>query len=113
MSNLRPFLRDEYSSMTPLQIAVTDTLDEFVAEKVIKMKGDTHKSRKNFEFLIRWAGYGPADDTWECWDNCKDSVAVQTFLYSHKNKRISSLTKKDFNPNPTLTLESDGSDMEN
>ena len=92
MSRLRPFLFDERTG-TPLQAAVTDSLDEFVAESVIRMKGDTRKSRKDLVFLIRWAGYGEADDTWEPWEYCKDSHAVQSFLRAHPERRVRQLAK--------------------
>jgi len=92
MSQLRPFLLDERNG-PPLRTAVTDTLDEFVAEKVIRMRGDTRGSRKNLVFRIRWAGYGEADDTWEPWEHCKDSSAVQKFLRAHPEKRVQRLSK--------------------
>ena len=92
MSQLRPFRYDE-RTCTPLQIAVTDTLDEFVAESVIKMRGDTRSKRSDLSFLIRWAGYGEADDTWEPWEFCKDSDAVQKFLRAHSEPRVKRLAK--------------------
>ena len=58
------------------------------------MKGSSHRPRKELMFLLRWAGYGPEDDTWERWDNCKNSEAVQHFLRTHKDKRIQRLAKK-------------------
>ena len=63
VSRLRPFLYDE-RTLTPLQVATADTLDEFIVEKVLTMEGDPHKPRKFLRFRIRWAGYGPEDDTW-------------------------------------------------
>jgi len=92
MSLLRPFLFDERTG-TPLQAAVSDTLDEFVAEQVIRMRGNTRKKRTDLQFLIRWAGYGEADDTWEPWEYCKDSHAVQSFLRNHPEKRVQRLAK--------------------
>lgn len=92
VSRLRPFLYDD-RTCTPLHAALTDTLDEFVAERVIRMKGNTRKSRKDLSFLIRWAGYKEADDTWEPWDYCKDSHAVQNFLRAHPEARIRRLAK--------------------
>ena len=92
VSRLRQFRYDE-RTLTPLQAAVTDSLDEFVAEQVIRMRGDTRRSRRELEFLIRWAGYGAADDTWEPWDACRDSHAVQNFLRAHPQVRVRRLAK--------------------
>jgi hypothetical protein len=92
VSLLRPFLYDE-RTCTPLQAAVADSLDEFVAEMVVGMRGNTRGKRTDLSFKIRWAGYGEADDTWEPWDHCKDSFAVQAFLRAHTEARIRRLAK--------------------
>ena len=104
MKRLRPFLYDE-RTLPPLNVAVTDYFDEFIAEKVIAMRGDTHKARKQLEFRIRWAGYGPKEDTWEPWMHCRFSNAVQTYLAEHPDKRVRKLGQKDFLTN--LTNEDD------
>jgi len=114
VSKLRPFLYDE-RTLTPLQVAVTDTLDEFLPEKVLDMRGDTHGKRKFLQFKIRWAGYGPETDTWESWDNCKGTDAVQLYLSEHPNKRVRKLCNKDYVP-PHLRSEetlSDNDDNKN
>ena len=92
MSQLRPFRYDE-RTCNPLQVAVTDSLDEFVAESVIKMRGNTRDRRTDLSFLIHWAGYGESDDTWEPWEHCKDSFAVQKFLRAHSEPRVRRLAK--------------------
>ena len=97
VSKLRPFLYDERTT-TPIQAALTDTLDEFVVEKVLDMKGDPYKNRKHLQFRVRWAGYGPQDDTWEPWDFVKDNDQLQLFLYKHPNKRTRKLGQKDYIP---------------
>ena len=111
VSRLRPFLYDE-RTCTPLQVALTDTLDEFVVERVIRMKGDSRKSRKDLKFRVRWAGYGEADDTWEPWEHCRDSEAVQQFLRAHPNRRVQRLAKPIELPDPQLEeLEEANSEM--
>jgi hypothetical protein len=93
VSRLRPYLYDE-RTLTPLSVAVTDTLDEFVIEKVIRMRGDPRGKRTDLSFLVRWAGsLGEEDDTWEPWPYCKDSEAVQSYMRQHPNKRVSKLAK--------------------
>jgi hypothetical protein len=110
MSQLRPFLYDERTA-TPLQVAVTDSLDEFVAESVIRMRGDTRSSRKDLSFLIRWAGYGESDDTWEPWEYCKDSHAVQKFLRAHSEARVRRLAKPVEAVNKQVSHDANESDI--
>jgi hypothetical protein len=93
VSRLREFRYDE-RTLTPLQVAVTDSLDEFVAQEVLRMRGNTRGKRSDLQFRIRWAGYGPEDDTWEPWAYCKDSEAVQSFLRNHGEARVRALAKR-------------------
>lgn len=109
VSKLRPFLYDE-RTLTPLEVAVTDTPDEFIIDRVLAMKGGTHRGKKNISFKIRWAGYGPDDDTWEPWSGVRDTAAVQLYLRSHNNRRVRNLADKNF-VNP-VELEPELSDNE-
>ena len=111
VSKLRPFLYDE-RTLQPIQVAVTDHLDEFIAEECLQMKGNIRGSRKNLQFKIRWAGYGPEDDTWEPWDYCRDSAAVRTFLVNHQDSRVRRLAPKDYIPEVNTEQEEESSDSD-
>jgi hypothetical protein len=110
VSKLRPFLYDE-RTVTPMQVALTDTLDEFVVEKILEMQGDPRTSRKALKFKVRWAGYGPQDDTWEPWDFVKNNDQLQLFLYNNSNARIRALVNKDFIP-PHLRKDNESEDSD-
>jgi hypothetical protein len=110
VSKLRPFLYDE-RTITPMQVALTDTLDEFVVETILEMKGDPRASRKALKFKVRWAGYGPQDDTWEPWDFVKNNDQLQLFLYNNPNARIRALVNKDFIP-PHLRKDNESEDSD-
>ena len=94
VAHMRPFIHDE-RCIDPLKVAVADSLDEFVVERVIDIRGDVSK-RSTLEFKIRWAGYDATDDTWESWKDCRDVIAVQKFLVSHPDKKVQRLAKKEF-----------------
>jgi hypothetical protein len=111
MSLLRPFLWDE-RTLTPMQAAIADSLDEFVAESVLRMRGNTRGKRTDLQFLIRWAGYGEADDTWEPWEYCKDSEAVQRFLREHPERRIQKLAKPIVAEDPMEVVAESDTDEE-
>ena len=97
MSKLRPFEYDP-KTLSPIQAAVTDKPDEFIVQECLQMRGDPRHSRSKLEFKIRWAGYGPSDDTWEPWECVRDNDAVQTFLYQHPNPRVRRLLPKSYVP---------------
>jgi hypothetical protein len=96
-SKIQPFLYDE-RTLLPAQVAATDSFDEFVIEKVIKMRGNPRKKKSELSFLVRWAGYTEADDTWVSWKDGRSNTAVQLFLYEHPTERIRKLCTEGFDP---------------
>ena len=97
VSKLRHFEFDP-KTLKPLDIAVTDLPDEFVVEECLNIRGDPRGPKSQLEFLIRWAGYGPEDDTWEPWSCVRDNEKVLSFLYHHDQPRIRRLTPKSYVP---------------
>ena len=91
VSKLRHFHYDP-NTLKPIEEAVTDFPDEFIVQECLDMRGDPRKAKKQLEFKIRWAGYGPEDDTWETWEHVRDNDAVHLFLYNHPSLRVSRLT---------------------
>jgi hypothetical protein len=67
-----------------LALAAAD-IAEFEVEEILSHRGTPHR-RSSMEFLVRWKGEEPADDTWEPWSNVKDLVAMD--VYSHKNPSL-------------------------
>ena len=94
---LRPFKYNEHT-LQPLEVAVADSLDEFIAEKCLGMRGNIRGKRDQLFFKIRWAGYGPEDDTWEPWSYCRDSAAVRNYCAAHTDARVRRLVPADYVP---------------
>jgi len=113
VSALRHYKYDPQTQKTPLEIAVTDLPDEFIVQECLGIRGNLHGNRSNLEFHIRWAGYGPEDDTWEPWECVRDNDAVLTFVYNHPNKRVRRLVPKDFIPPEARGHDEISSDSEN
>jgi transposase InsO family protein len=97
VSKMRPFLYDERTAQ-PMQVAAADSFDEFIVEEVLDWNGDPRKGKKTMSFKVRWAGYGPEDDTWVTWQDGKNCTAIQTYLFHHPNRRLRAMCKKGFDP---------------
>jgi transposase InsO family protein len=89
ISNLSPFLYDP-NQTDPLDIAMKDQ-EEFFIDSIINHRGDRN-SRKTMEFLVRWRGYGPKNDTWEPYSGLRDTD--QLILYLRKNRLKSLIGNK-------------------
>ena len=97
VSKLRQYQYDE-RTLKPLEVAVTDVPDEFIVEKCIGMKGNPRGPKRNLKFRVRWAGYGPEDDTDEPWEHVRNNDAVLTYLLNHPNPRVNRLVPPGYTP---------------
>jgi hypothetical protein len=105
VSKLRHFHYDP-KTLQPIQAAVTDIPDEFVVQECLDMRGNPRGVKSQLKFKIRWAGYGPEDDTWEPWSCVRDNAQVLKWLFNHQNKRVRNLLPKGYDPDK-LESESD------
>jgi hypothetical protein len=67
-----------------LEIAAADK-DEYVVESIVNHRGN---KKSNYEFLIRWLGYDPADDTWLKYSDVKDLQALDNYSIDHPELRL-------------------------
>ena len=67
VSLLRPFrqsdrfARDAYSEPPPLLI---DGEEEYEIDRIVQERVSGRGRSRRREFLVRWKGYGPEEDTW-------------------------------------------------
>jgi Chromo (CHRromatin Organisation MOdifier) domain/Integrase zinc binding domain/Integrase core domain len=55
---------------------------EYVVESIINHRGNA-RDKRNLEFLVRWKGYEPNDDSWEPYDTVKDLMALDDYSKTH------------------------------
>ncbi|GKT32347.1 DDE-type integrase/transposase/recombinase [Aduncisulcus paluster] len=89
---LRKYHKGTESEETITKISAKDE-NEFIVEKIIRKRYGT---KRPIEFRVRWAGYGPDEDSWLTWKEVKDLEALDKFLEENaslKNKIESKKTR--------------------
>jgi Chromo (CHRromatin Organisation MOdifier) domain/Integrase zinc binding domain/Integrase core domain len=61
--------------------------DEYVVETIVDHR-KTGTRKTDWEFLVRWKGYEPSEDTWEPFSNVKELAALDLYLESHPDLQI-------------------------
>ncbi|KAK0173017.1 hypothetical protein PV328_006272 [Microctonus aethiopoides] len=72
--------------------------EEFEVEKIIDVYFKKNKSR---EFLIRWKGFPPSDDTWEPEANLNCPELITKFMEKVENAKAAELRELRTNPSHT------------
>jgi hypothetical protein len=88
--NLCEFKYDPSSSMQPIEVAARNA-GEFFVDKIIDHNGLV-RNRKEMTFRVRRRGYTDKDDTWESYDNVRQT---QAFVDYCSEKKMRSLVSKN------------------
>ena len=93
ISFLEPYHRNQIpGSRSPTPQPAVDLGDDiWEVEKVLATK----VRRKKVQYLIRWKGFGPDEDTWEPWENIEDG-GVETVQDFHEDNPGQELDPRHF-----------------
>ena len=83
-SKLFPYKEPDFESQkfTNPPPIIIDEEEEYEVDKILKSRRTGRK--KQLQYLIRWKGYGPNDDTWEPVENLPRALEViQEFYKRH------------------------------
>lgn len=73
------------SKRSRLVIKAKNTQDpEDLVDHIVQHTGNNNSLDK-MKFLVRWSGYGAADDTWQNYESMKDTAAYQSYKKSNGN----------------------------
>ena len=78
VSRLRPYLRTTQSP-NPVTVAAKDN-EEFLVESILAHTGNP-KRYGQMDFLVRWVGYGPADDIYLPWKELRNNPVLHDYLF--------------------------------
>ena len=89
VDRLVPFVGGDNHSLEYLtHVAATDET-EFVIERILDhrmLKKSSKKkkvSHKDYQFLVSWLGYDDTENTWEPYNNLKDTIQLQNYIAIH------------------------------
>ena len=97
VTRLKPFVYDKLVT-NPTEVAMHDNR-EFVIDSIIAHRGDP-RYKARMEFLVRWVGYGPEDDSWEPWSGpegqgVSKTTQLHAYLREHGMARLIPKIDKD------------------
>jgi hypothetical protein len=90
IANLSPFNFDPHRT-DPTEVAMHDK-EEFEIESILAHRGDRTR-KKTLQFLVRWRGYAPENDSWEPYSELRDTDKLHIYLIANK---LRSLIPKKF-----------------
>jgi hypothetical protein len=70
--------------VTPAQLVELAGIDvdEFVVDHIVDHR-ENGRQHRHWEFLVRWQGYEPGEDSWLPWNDVKDLAAMDTYSRAH------------------------------
>ena len=86
ISLLRPFLFDS-NYVDPKEVAMKDAISTFTVESILRHEGNKRRV-SSLDFLVRWQGYGEAEDLWLPWKELRDNSILHQYLAANNMKGL-------------------------
>ncbi len=67
----------------PLPVIV-DGEEEYLVEEILDSR--VNRRKKQFQYLVKWKGYGPENNSWESLENVDGNTLVHDFHNRYPNK---------------------------
>ncbi len=93
VTQLKAFVYDEMDT-DPANIARSEQ-NEFLVESILAHRHDGSKKRTNYEFQVKWAGYGETNNTWEPWEFVRDNQKLIEYLYNNQLRQFLTKAQKE------------------
>ena len=86
VTKLREFNYDP--EITNPRLVANRDVQAWDVEKIITHSGDVHGSRKELDFLVKWAGYDDIYNRWLPWDKVRNTKQLQSYLREQNLKHL-------------------------
>jgi transposase InsO family protein len=86
VSLLRPVMENEIEGRTQGEppAVIVEGEEEFEVEKIVRAK----REKGVLKWEVKWKGYGEEDNTWEPWENLKNSKESLDYFYRKRPKAV-------------------------
>jgi hypothetical protein len=79
----------KYDEMQLMDLAARDRVEwlvDAIVDHRIKESNRKRLARKDYEFLVRWEGFGPDEDTWQDYETVKELEALDRYVSEHQRE---------------------------
>jgi len=85
---LEPYVENDFPGRypsPPKPVEMSDGEEEHVIDHIVNSRY-TNKRKQYCEYLVRWKGYQPSDDTWQLYGSLADTQALEEYHQLYPNK---------------------------
>ena len=82
---MKPFLYDA-ARIDPRDVAMHDER-EFEIDHIVTHRGD-RIDKTNMTFLVHWTGFSENEDSWEPWENLRNTEPLHRYLRNNHMKTL-------------------------